>query len=90
MITIVIMLAGGLVVLKLPMARYPTIALPAITISASYLGTDTKTVRGTVAQVVEQDMNGIDSLMHMSFNSDSTGTVQITLTFESDTDADIA
>ncbi|MFX4314170.1 efflux RND transporter permease subunit, partial [Enterobacter sp. 63] len=47
-------------------------------------------VQDTVTQVIEQNMNGIDNLMYMSSNSDSTGTVQITLTFQSGTDADIA
>lgn len=84
------MLAGGLAILKLPVAQYPTIAPPAVTISATYPGADAKTVQDTVTQVIEQNMNGIDNLMYMSSNSDSTGTVQITLTFESGTDADIA
>ncbi len=53
-------------------------------------GRDAQTVQDTVTQVIEQNMNGIDNLMYMSSNSDSTGTVQITLTFESGTDADIA
>ena len=82
-IAIIIMLAGGLAILKLPVAQYPTIAPPAVTISASYPGADAKTVQDTVTQVIEQNMNGIDNLMYMSSNSDSTGTVQITLTFES-------
>ncbi|AIE62958.1 multidrug transporter [Enterobacter cloacae ECNIH2] len=89
-IAIIIMLAGGLAILKLPVAQYPTIAPPAVTISATYPGADAKTVQDTVTQVIEQNMNGIDNLMYMSSNSDSTGTVQITLTFESGTDADIA
>ncbi|EMW64918.1 efflux RND transporter permease AcrB [Escherichia coli] len=89
-IAIIIMLAGGLAILKLPVAQYPTIAPPAVTISASYPGADAKTVQDTVTQGIEQNMNGIDNLMYMSSNSDSTGTVQITLTFESGTDADIA
>ena len=79
-IAIIIMLAGGLAILKLPVAQYPTIAPPAVTISASYPGADAKTVQDTVTQVIEQNMNGIDNLMYMSSNSDSTGTVQITLT----------
>ena len=78
-IAIIIMLAGGLAILKLPVAQYPTIAPPAVTISASYPGADAKTVQDTVTQVIEQNMNGIDNLMYMSSNSDSTGTVQITL-----------
>jgi len=89
-IAIIIMLAGGLAILKLPVAQYPTIAPPAISIAATYPGADAKTVQDTVTQVIEQNMNGIDNLMYMSSNSDSTGTVQITLTFESGTDADIA
>ena len=84
------MLAGGLAILKLPVAQYPTIAPPAVTISATYPGADAKTVQDTVTQVIEQNMNGIDNLMYMSSNSDSTGTVPITLTFQSGTDPDIA
>ncbi|BET40618.1 MULTISPECIES: multidrug efflux RND transporter permease subunit AcrB [Atlantibacter] len=89
-IAIIIMLAGGLAIMKLPVAQYPTIAPPAISISAMYPGADAKTVQDTVTQVIEQNMNGIDNLLYMSSTSDSAGTVQITLTFDSGTDADIA
>ncbi|ALB61954.1 RND efflux system, inner membrane transporter CmeB [Cronobacter condimenti 1330] len=89
-IAIIIMLAGGLSIMKLPVAQYPSIAPPAVTINANYPGADAKTVQDTVTQVIEQNMNGIDGLMYMSSTSDSSGTVQITLTFESGTDADIA
>ncbi|RKQ40936.1 multidrug efflux RND transporter permease subunit AcrB [Enterobacter sp. R1(2018)] len=89
-IAIIIMLAGGLAIMKLPIAQYPTIAPPAITISATYPGADAKTVQDTVTQVIEQNMNGIDGLLYMSSTSDSSGTVQITITFDSGTDADIA
>ncbi|MGD1275154.1 multidrug efflux RND transporter permease subunit AcrB [Klebsiella oxytoca] len=89
-IAIIIMLAGGLSILKLPIAQYPTIAPPAISITAMYPGADAKTVQNTVTQVIEQNMNGIDHLMYMSSNGDSTGTATITLTFESGTDPDIA
>lgn len=89
-IAIILMLAGGLAILKLPVAQYPTIAPPAIQISASYPGADAKTVQDTVTQVIEQNMNGIDGLLYMSSTSDSSGTVQITITFDSGTDADIA
>ena len=87
---IIIMLAGGLSILKLPIAQYPTIAPPAISITAMYPGADAETVQNTVTQVIEQNMNGIDHLMYMSSNGDSTGTATITLTFESGTDPDIA
>ncbi len=80
----------GLSILKLPVAQYPTIAPPAISITAMYPGADAETVQNTVTQVIEQNMNGIDHLMYMSSNGDSTGTATITLTFESGTDPDIA
>ncbi|EHM48289.1 MAG: multidrug efflux RND transporter permease subunit AcrB [Yokenella regensburgei] len=89
-IAIIIMLAGALAILKLPVAQYPTIAPPAIAITASYPGADAETVQNTVTQVIEQNMNGIDHLMYMSSNGDSTGTATITLTFDSGTDPDIA
>ena len=89
-IALVLMLAGGLSILKLPVAQYPTIAPPSVEISATYPGADAKTVQDTVTQVIEQNMNGIDNLLYMSSTSDSTGTVQITVTFDSGTDADIA
>ncbi|BDH46793.1 multidrug efflux RND transporter permease subunit [Salmonella enterica subsp. enterica serovar Choleraesuis] len=89
-IAIIIMLAGGLAILKLPVAQYPTIAPPAVQINATYPGADAKTVQDTVTQVIEQNMNGIDNLMYMSSTSDSSGTVQITLTFDTGTDPDIA
>ncbi len=84
------MLAGVLAIMKLPIAQYPTIAPPAVSISANYPGADAKTVQDTVTQIIEQNMNGIDNLMYMSSTSDSSGSVTITLTFESGTDPDIA
>lgn len=89
-LAIILMLAGGLAVLKLPVAQYPTVAPPAIAVSATYPGADAQTVQDTVTQVIEQNMNGIDNLTYMSSTSDSAGGVTITLTFSSDTDPDIA
>ncbi|EYI71845.1 AcrB protein [Salmonella enterica subsp. enterica serovar Heidelberg str. CVM24388] len=76
--------------MQLPVAQYPTIAPPAVSISATYPGADAQTVQDTVTQVIEQNMNGIDNLMYMSSTSDSAGSVTITLTFQSGTDPDIA
>lgn len=84
------MIAGGTAILQLPIAQYPTIAPPAVAISATYPGADAQTVQDTVTQVIEQNMNGIDNLMYMSSTSDSAGSVTITLTFKSGTDPDIA
>ncbi|MHA6634720.1 efflux RND transporter permease subunit [Citrobacter farmeri] len=89
-LAIILMLAGALAIMQLPVAQYPTIAPPAVAISATYPGADAQTVQDTVTQVIEQNMNGIDNLIYMSSTSDSAGSVTITLTFQSGTDPDIA
>ncbi|EGO4824676.1 efflux RND transporter permease subunit [Salmonella enterica] len=89
-LAIILMMAGALAIMQLPVAQYPTIAPPAVSISATYPGADAQTVQDTVTQVIEQNMNGIDNLMYMSSTSDSAGRVTITLTFQSGTDPDIA
>ncbi|EAY3935177.1 efflux RND transporter permease subunit [Salmonella enterica] len=89
-LAIILMMAGALAIMQLPVAQYPTIAPPAVSISAPYPGADAQTVQDTVTQVIEQNMNGIDNLMYMSSTSDSAGSVTITLTFQSGTDPDIA
>lgn len=89
-LAIILMMAGALAIMQLPVAQYPTIAPPAVSISATYPGADAQTVQDTVTQVIEQNMNGIDNLMYMSSTSDSAGSVTITLTFQSGNDPDIA
>ncbi|WP_054179075.1 efflux RND transporter permease subunit [Trabulsiella odontotermitis] len=89
-LAIILMIAGGLAILQLPIAQYPTIAPPAVSVTATYPGADAQTVQDTVTQVIEQNMNGVDNLMYMSSTSDSAGNVTITLTFDSGTDPDIA
>ncbi|EJM5990792.1 efflux RND transporter permease subunit [Salmonella enterica] len=89
-LAIILMMAGALAIMQLPVAQYPTIAPPAVSISATYPGADAQTVQDTVTQVIEQNMNGIDNLTYMSSTSDSAGSVTITLTFQSGTDPDIA
>ena len=89
-IALVIMLAGGLSILQLPIEQYPSIAPPSVQISATYPGASAKTVENTVTQVIEQQMNGLDNLRYMSSTSDSSGNAEVTLTFNSGTNADIA
>ena len=89
-IAILIMVAGALAIQTLPVAQYPRIAPPAITIAASYPGASAKTVEDTVTQVIEQRMNGLDNLRYMEASSDAVGNVSITLTFEAGTNPDIA
>ena len=83
-IAIVIMLAGALAVLRLPVSQYPPIAPPAVAINGDYPGASAKTVEDTVTQLIEQKMQGIDRLVYMSSVSDSTGSKmpRVTLTPE--------
>ena len=89
-IAIAIMFGGGLSILALPVAQYPSIAPTAISITASYPGASAETVVNTVTQVIEEQMKGIDKLVYLSSTSDSTGSSVITLTFAEGTDPDIA
>src|SRR5260370_5916468 len=89
-IAIILMLAGLASVFTLPIAQYPTIAPPAVQISATYPGASAKTVENTVTQVIEQQMSGLDHLLYLSSTSDDSGTATITLTFAAGTNPDIA
>ncbi len=89
-IAIIIMLAGALSITRLPISRYPTIAPPSVSINAVYPGASAQTVEDSVTQIIEQNMKGLDGLIYMSATSDSNGSVNVSLTFESGTDPDIA
>ncbi|MFD2113227.1 efflux RND transporter permease subunit [Thiorhodococcus fuscus] len=89
-IAIAIMLAGVLSILSLPVSQYPSIAPPAIAITATYPGASAETVQDSVTQVIEQQMNGLDGLRYMSSTSESNGVSTITLTFNNDVNPDIA
>ena len=89
-LALVIMLIGGLAILKLPVNQYPSIAPPSVGISVSYPGASAQTVQDTVVQVIEQKMNGIDGLRYISSQSNSDGSMSISITFEQDVDPDIA
>ncbi len=89
-IALVIMLAGILTISKMPIAQYPTIAPPTVTISATYPGASAATVENTVTQIIEQQMNGLDGLRYISSNSAGNGQASIALNFEQGVDPDIA
>src|SRR3954463_9011450 len=89
-VAIVIMLAGALALPRLPIAQYPDIALPQVSVNAIYPGASAKTVEDSVTQVIEQKMKGLDGLEYMSSNSDSSGAATTTLTFKAGTNIDIA
>lgn len=89
-LAIILMFTGGIAIMNLPIAQYPQIAPPTITINAAYPGADAKTVEDSVTQVIEQNMNGLDGLMYMSSTSDAAGNASIILTFKTGTSPDIA
>ncbi|CAN5163320.1 efflux RND transporter permease subunit [soil metagenome] len=89
-IAVIIMLAGVIALRSLPVAQFPSIAAPAVTISTLYPGADAQTLENTTTQVIEQQLKGIDNLRYFSSNSDAAGNLTVTLTFEQGTDPDIA
>ncbi|WP_416423980.1 efflux RND transporter permease subunit [Pseudomonas sp. App30] len=89
-VAIVIMLAGALAILKLPINQYPNIAAPAVNITVTYPGASAQTVQDTVVQVIEQQLNNLDGLRYMSSESNSDGSTNITVTFDQGTNPDIA
>jgi multidrug efflux pump len=89
-VAIGIMLAGLLALRILPVAQYPAIAPPAISIQVSYPGASAETVQSTVVQVIEQQLSGIDNLLYFSSNAAKDGSATIQLTFAQGTNPDVA
>src|SRR3984885_4385742 len=89
-LAIVMMLAGAVAVLTLPIAQYPSIAPPAVSITVTYPGASAETVQSTVVQVIEQQLSGLDHLLYFSSESDKDGSITITLSFDQGTNPDIA
>ena len=89
-VAIIIMLVGLLAIRALPIAQYPAIAPPAVSITATYPGASAETLQNTVTTVIEEQMKGLDHLEYLSSTSDSSGQATITLTFAQGTDPDTA
>lgn len=89
-IALVIMGAGILSLISLPIEQYPSIAAPKVSVNATYPGASAQTLENTVTQVIEQNLTGIDNLRYIQSESSSSGRASITLTFEPGTDPDIA
>ncbi|KHN90066.1 multidrug efflux RND transporter permease [Pectobacterium actinidiae] len=89
-IAIVIMLAGAVAIMNLPINQYPNIAPPAISVNITYPGASADTTQKTAVQVIEQQLNGIDNLRYIESQSNSDGSATIIVTFEQGTDPDIA
>jgi multidrug efflux pump len=89
-LALVLMLAGGIEIFRLPISQYPSIAPPSISITTTYAGASAQTVSDTVVRPILQQMSGLDGLEYLDATSESNGTVTITLTFKQGTDPNIA
>jgi len=89
-IAIIIMLAGGLAIYRLPISQYPPIAPPSIYIQSFYPGASAETVENSITQIIEQKMTGLDKMIYLFATSDSSGSSRIELTFAPGTDPDLA
>ncbi|SEN25466.1 multidrug efflux pump [Sphingomonas gellani] len=89
-IAIIVMLAGVGGIMGLPIAQYPDVAPPQVSIRANYPGASAQTLQNSVTQVIEQTLTGIDGLLYFSSSSSARGSVTITATFRKGTNPDIA
>jgi multidrug efflux pump len=89
-VTIMVMLAGAGAILMLPIARYPDIAPPQVTVHANFPGASAETLESSVTAIIEQQLTGIDGLLYFASSSDSAGNAGITLTFAKGTNPDVA
>ena len=89
-ISIVTLFAGYLCMQFIPVAEYPEVAPPSISVMANYPGASAEEIAATVASPIEAEMNGLDNLQYFSSDANDTGTYMLTLKFKSGTDTDIA
>jgi multidrug efflux pump len=89
-VSILIMVLGALAITRLPVAQYPSVAPPSISVSANYAGASAETLQETVTSVIEQQLNGIDNLLYMSSVTDASGLATVTLYFLPGTNPDTA
>lgn len=88
-IALMIVIIGTIAALQLPIDQYPQISPPTVNVSTTYTGANANVVNDTVAQVIEQQVNGTEGMTYMSSSSDSTGTYSLTVRFGLDTNADM-
>ena len=89
-IALVITIAGLVAIFKLPVAQYPPISPPTVTVETFYVGASARVVEQNVAVPIEQEVNGAENMIYMSSSSTSDGRYFLTCTFAVGTDIDIA
>ena len=88
-IAIITVLAGLVAMKDLPIAQFPNIAPPMISVNATYTGADALTIQNAVATPIEQQMNGVKSMLYMQSINSNNGTMLLQVTFDIDSDVDI-
>ncbi|OYW58349.1 MAG: hydrophobe/amphiphile efflux-1 family RND transporter [Rhizobiales bacterium 12-68-15] len=89
-VSIVVMLLGGIAYVSLPVAQYPDIAPPVINVTGQFPGASAETVADTVVAPIEQQINGVEGMLYISSNSTADGRFSISVTFDLGVDLDIA
>ncbi|MGA8643044.1 efflux RND transporter permease subunit [Candidatus Binatus sp.] len=89
-LSLVAIIAGSIALFTLPIAQYPQIAPPTVTVSATYPGANAETVAKTVATPIEEQINGVENMLYMSSQSTNTGSLTLTVTFKVGTNLDVA
>jgi len=89
-LSIVIVLVGGIAMFQLPIAQYPSIVPPTVVVRAVYPGANPKVLAETVATPIEQEVNGVEDMLYMSSTSTSDGVMSLTVTFKLGTDLNTA
>jgi hydrophobic/amphiphilic exporter-1 (mainly G- bacteria), HAE1 family len=89
-LSILFVVVGLLAYVSLPVAQYPQIAPPTVTVRASYPGATPQAIAQTVATPIEEQINGVENMLYMTSQATNDGAMQITVTFKPGTDLDIA
>ena len=89
-VSIIFVILGGVAFFRLPIAQYPEIAPPTITVSGQYPGASADVVAATVVAPIEQQINGVENMIYLSSNSTGDGRFTISVSFDIGTNLDIA